>query len=98
MRPTTFPVCVQLALQNGWHVRVYAWRSSCSGFYRELAEERTPRFTLVFLDEFAGVLGVTPYLATSPAAAANSAAAPSALSPPSASPPSVVSGAVTPGL
>lgn len=96
MRPTTFPVCVQLALQNGWHVRVYAWRSSCSGIYRDLAEQRTPRFSLVFLDEFASVLGVTPYLAASPAAAAAAPTPPAVAAPGSA--PSVVPAAVTPGL
>jgi hypothetical protein len=47
--PTTFPMCIDLALMNGWEVRLFAWEKSCSKSLKAFSGK--PRFTLSYLDE-----------------------------------------------
>lgn len=47
--PTTFPMCIELALMNGWEVRLFAWEKSCSKTLKAFSGQ--PRFTLTYLDE-----------------------------------------------
>jgi hypothetical protein len=49
--PTTFMMCVDLALLNGWEVRMFAWECSCSGTFK--AKVGTEGFTLTYLENTA---------------------------------------------
>ena len=46
----TFPVCLELALANGWQVEVWAWEFTCSCVYRELARKWPAQVSLRWLD------------------------------------------------
>ena len=48
---TTFPDCVERALQNGWHVELVSWRSSMHAVYTRFEREYADYFRIRFLDD-----------------------------------------------
>ena len=47
---TTFPDCVQRALQNRWHVELISWRASTSRVYEKFEREYGEYFRIRYLD------------------------------------------------
>ena len=48
---TTFPECVERALQMGWHVELVSWRSSMNAIYKRFARNYPDQFRVRYLDE-----------------------------------------------
>ena len=47
---TTFPDCVERALQNSWHVELISWRSSTNRIYEKFEREYGDYFHIRYLD------------------------------------------------
>jgi hypothetical protein len=48
---TNYPMCVELALQNGWRVIQYAWSWSCNATFKKMNQKHPfSKYQLIFLD------------------------------------------------
>lgn len=48
---SSFPDCIQAAMQKGWRVEVWCWRGKSSKVYERFAMEYPSSFVLSYLDE-----------------------------------------------
>lgn len=53
---TTFPRCVRLALDNGWNVRLYSWKDTCSDKFDEFRSHEG--FKHFYLDDFPSMMEI----------------------------------------
>lgn len=51
-RGTSFPIVVERALEKGWHVQLWSWKSSLNRTFFNIQEMRPDEFTIHYLDEF----------------------------------------------
>mmetsp|Transcript_17638 Transcript_17638/g.68472 ORF Transcript_17638/g.68472 Transcript_17638/m.68472 type:complete len:736 (+) Transcript_17638:92-2299(+) len=53
---SNFPECVQIALENGWHVELWSWRRSTSKHFHRLAREFPHTMAVIELDMYVDYL------------------------------------------